>query len=45
MHIDLLIHSAAQVITCAGPPRPRRGPTYEFGGNLVGMVMKEGCIV
>jgi imidazolonepropionase len=36
MHIDLLIHSAAQVITCAGPPGPRRGPAMADVGAIPG---------
>ena len=36
MHIDLMIHSAAQVITCAGPPGPRRGPAMVDVGAISG---------
>ncbi|NNJ08926.1 imidazolonepropionase [Chloroflexales bacterium ZM16-3] len=36
MHIDLLIHSAAQVVTCAGPPGPRRGPAMADVGIIPG---------
>lgn len=34
--IDLLIHSAAQVLTCAGSDRPRRGPEMADEGGIPG---------
>lgn len=41
--IDLLIHSASQLASCAGPPGPRRGPAMAELGLLVdGAVAVDG---
>ncbi len=47
MHIDLLIHSAAQIVTCAGSPGPRRGPTMADVGIISGgaVAVHQGKIV
>ena len=36
MHIDLLIHSAGQVVTCASPGGPRRGAAMREPGIIPG---------
>ncbi|MBX0326358.1 imidazolonepropionase [Oscillochloris sp. ZM17-4] len=47
MHIDLLIHSASQVVTCAGPPGPRRGPAMADVGAIPGgaVAVHQGTII
>ncbi len=34
MHVDTLIHSAAQLVTCASPDGPKRGPTLADVGLI-----------
>jgi imidazolonepropionase len=46
-HVDLLIHSAAQLVTCAGPGGPKRGPALADVGEIVNgaVAAADGLIV
>ncbi|MFO7168200.1 MAG: imidazolonepropionase [Chloroflexota bacterium] len=47
MKVDLLVHSAAQLVTCASPGGPRRGPAMRDVGAIPGgaVAVHEGRVV
>jgi imidazolonepropionase len=47
MKVDLIVHSAAQLATCASPAGPKRGPAMREVGSLVdgALAVKAGRIV
>ncbi len=47
MKVDLLVHSAAQLVTCAGPPGPKRAATMADIGGIGGgaVAISDGKIV